>query len=359
MFKKNTHLLITGGTGSFGKAMVRKVINNENISVITILSRDEKKQEDLRNEFKSKKLNFILCDIRDRENVFSSFNEVDFIFHAAALKQVPNCEFFPMEAVKTNILGAANVIDAAIYNNVKKIVVLSTDKAAYPINTMGCTKMLMEKIMISKSSQKSKGSSTIVCGIRYGNVLFSRGSVVPLFLRQINENKPLTITNPNMTRFLIPLSEATDLVLYAMENGKSGDLFIRKSKAAEIIDIAKACMMIMNKKVNVEYIGMRSGEKMDETLATSEEVMKSENFGHYIKIPYENKKNFDIYLTKGTNISFPKPFTSNNAEQLNVTQIVKLLESLPEIKNFKNINKHFFSIPQNVEKTINDSLLMN
>ncbi|MDC3176186.1 polysaccharide biosynthesis protein, partial [Alphaproteobacteria bacterium] len=214
MFKKNTHLLITGGTGSFGKAMVRKVINNENISVITILSRDEKKQEDLRNEFKSKKLNFILCDIRDRENVFSSFNEVDFIFHAAALKQVPNCEFFPMEAVKTNILGAANVIDAAIYNNVKKIVVLSTDKAAYPINTMGCTKMLMEKIMISKSSQKSNGSSTIVCGIRYGNVLFSRGSVVPLFLRQINENKPLTITNPNMTRFLIPLSEATDLVLY-------------------------------------------------------------------------------------------------------------------------------------------------
>tara|TARA_B100001027_G_scaffold193912_1_gene149449 strand:+ start:483 stop:1562 length:1080 start_codon:yes stop_codon:yes gene_type:complete len=359
MFKKNTHLLITGGTGSFGKAMLKKVINDPNISDITILSRDEKKQEDVQNEFKSKKINFVLCDIRDRENVFSSINDVDYIFHAAALKQVPNCEFFPMEAIKTNILGAANVIDAAINKHVKKIVVLSTDKAAYPINAMGCTKMLMEKIMISKSSLKSRKCSTIVCGIRYGNVLFSRGSVVPLFLRQINENKPLTITHPNMTRFLIPLSEATELVLYAMKNGNSGDLFIRNSKAAEIIDIAKACMMIMNTKVNINYIGIRSGEKMHETLATSEEVMKSENFGQYLKIPYKNTKNFDSYVTKGTRINLSKPFTSRNTVQLNVAQIVKLLESLPEIKNFKNINKYFITIPQNVGKTINDSLLMN
>ncbi len=359
MFKKNCHLLITGGTGSFGKAMLEKILFNKNISKISILSRDEKKQDDLRKQFNNKKLNFILCDIRDRENVFSSINDVDYIFHAAALKQVPSCEFNPMEAVKTNILGALNVIDASIRNNVKKIVLLSTDKAAYPINTLGCSKMLMEKIMFAKTTEKSKNSKTIICAIRYGNVLFSRGSVVPLFLKQLSDNKPLTITNPSMTRFLISLSEAIDLVLYALSHGKNGDLFIRKSKAATILNIAKACSLMFNKELNINYIGIREGEKMDETLATREEVAKSEDRNTYLRIPHEQSKNFNKYFTEGTITREIFPFTSKNTKQLSIEEIIGIFKAIPEIQQILNVNKHMINLPLNVSESFTNSLLIN
>jgi len=359
MFKKNSHLLITGGTGSFGKAMIKKGLKEKNIGKISVLSRDEKKQEDIRNEFKSNKLNFILCDIRDRENVFSSINDVDYIFHAAALKQVPSCEFNPMEAVKTNILGALNVIDASIRNNVKKIVLLSTDKAAYPINTLGCSKMLMEKIMFAKATEKSKKSNTVICAIRYGNVLFSRGSVVPLFFKQLSENKPLTITDPNMTRFLISLSEAIDLVLYALANGDNGDLFIRKSSAASILNIAKACSLMLGKELNINYIGIREGEKMDETLATREEVTKSEDRNTYLRIPHEQSKNFNKYFTEGNASNAIKPFTSKNTTQLDIEEIIKNFNMIPEIQNIVSVSKHMTKLPLKISKSFSNSLFIN
>tara|TARA_Y100000748_G_C15497258_1_gene488635 strand:+ start:222 stop:1223 length:1002 start_codon:yes stop_codon:yes gene_type:complete len=325
-------LLITGGTGSFGQALLNKHLNSKKFEEIRVFSRDEKKQDELRKSLNSKKVKFYLGDVRDLSSLESVIGGVDYIFHAAALKQVPSCEFFPIEAVKTNILGTNNVLSMAKKKNVKKVIVLSTDKAAYPINAMGMTKALMEKVMVANA--RDLGSSeSIFCGTRYGNVMASRGSVIPLFIEQIKANKEITITNPDMTRFMMNLDNAVDLVLHAFNNGKSGEIFVQKSPAATIKTLAQALIELYNSSSKIKYIGTRHGEKMYETLVTKEEMIKATDQDKYFKIsPDDRDLNYDQYFSSGTSKSSIDEYNSNNTNLLSVQEMKNLLMDLPQIK---------------------------
>ena len=326
-------LLITGGTGSFGKAYLDKATNSKIFSEIRILSRDEKKQDDLRRELNNEKIKFIIGDVRDSNSVSNAVDGVDFIFHAAALKQVPSCEFFPIEAVKTNILGTDNVLSAAYMLNVSKVVILSTDKAAYPINSMGMSKALMEKVMIAKSRSISK-KSTIFCGTRYGNVMGSRGSVIPLFINQIKTNKNITITSPDMTRFLMSLDNAVDLVDYAFNNCSNGDMFIQKAPSCSIQTLAESLIEIFDSSSKIINIGIRHGEKMHETLVTSEEMIRADETADYFKIkPDSRDLNYENYFSKGEMEKMPEAYSSNNTSILDKNSVINLLMSLPLVKD--------------------------
>ena len=330
---KNT-LLITGGTGSFGKAVLGRFLTNVKYSKIIIFSRDEKKQDDLRKKVNSSKVKFIIGDVRDYNSVESAVQGVDYIFHAAALKQVPSCEFFPMEAVKTNIIGTDNVLRAAEKYSVRNVVVLSTDKAAYPINAMGMSKALMEKVMIARS-RDNNGNDQVFCGTRYGNVMASRGSVIPLFIEQIKKGLPLTITDPGMTRFMMTLADAVDLVLYAFENGNPGDIFVQKAPAATIETLAKALSELYASKSEIKYIGVRHGEKLYETLVNREDMVKAEDLGDYYRIPADNRDlNYDQYFIDG-NISVldSEEYHSHNTYRLDIEEMKKLLLKLEIVKN--------------------------
>mgnify|MGYP001987645195 CR=1 FL=1 len=324
-------LLITGGTGSFGKAFLRNQLNNDKFEEIRIFSRDEKKQDDLRKSIDSNKVKFYIGDVRDLSSIQPAIESVDYVFHAAALKQVPSCEFFPLEAVKTNILGANNVLTLAKQENIKRLVILSTDKAAYPINVMGMSKALMEKVMIS-NSRNLNSKNSIFCGTRYGNVMASRGSVIPLFVHQIKSNKDLTLTNPKMTRFMMSLNEAVELVYYAFENGNNGDIFVQKSPAASIETLANALISIYNSSSKIKYIGVRHGEKMYETLVTKEEMNSAKDLGKYYRISADQRDlNYDKYFSKG-NTNNLEEYNSNNTNQLDIDDMKNLLLTLPEIK---------------------------
>lgn len=329
---QNKVLLITGGTGSFGNAVLRRFLNTDHFKEIRIFSRDEKKQDDLRKELNSDKVKFFIGDVRDPLSVEYAVKGVDYIFHAAALKQVPSCEFFPMEAVKTNIIGTENVLNAAEKYEVKRVVVLSTDKAAYPINAMGISKAMMEKVAIAKS-RNLDDNKTIVCVTRYGNVMASRGSVIPLFLEQIKANKPLTITDPNMTRFMMTLDDAVDLVWYAFENGKQGDLFVQKSPAATIEVLAKAVLELTGAKNEIRMIGTRHGEKLYETLVNKEDMSKAEDLGDYYRIPADNRDlNYEKYFSEG-DVKIPEfeEYHSHNTERLDLEGMKALLLKLHEV----------------------------
>ena len=331
MFAKKI-LLITGGTGSFGNAVLNRFLNTE-IKEIRIFSRDEKKQDDMRRYYNNSKIKFYIGDVRDSGSLEKAMHGVDFVFHAAALKQVPSCEFFPVEAVKTNILGTDNVLNAAENNHVKRVVVLSTDKAAYPINAMGMSKALMEKVMVARS-RNNDPSKQVFCGTRYGNVMASRGSVIPLFIEQIKANKPLTITDPNMTRFMMTLEDAVDLVLYAFKNGNPGDLFVQKAPAATIETLAKALLDLYKSKSEINVIGTRHGEKLYETLVNREDMVKAEDLGNYFRIPADNRDlNYAQYFSEGIpDVSKYDEYHSHNTELLNVEGMKELLLKLPIIK---------------------------
>ena len=337
MFKDKV-LLITGGTGSFGNAVAKRFLTSD-IKEIRIVSRDEKKQDDMRHEYQSKypeyanKLKFYIGDIRDFNSIDYAFKGVDYVFHAAALKQVPSCEFYPIEAVKTNVLGSDNVISACVKNGVKKAIFLSTDKAAYPINAMGMTKALMEKNVVARSRQLSK-DDTVLCLTRYGNVMASRGSVIPLFCDQIDAGKPITITNPDMTRFMMTLEDAVDLVLYAFKHGEQGDLFVQKAPAATIDTLAKAIIELKGKESEISYIGTRHGEKLFEVLVTKEDMVKAEDMGNYYRIPADNRDlNYDKFVNKGTTLfERADEYNSHNTERLDVEGMKKLLLKLDLFK---------------------------
>ena len=326
-------LIITGGTGSFGKAVLQRFLKSERFSEIKIFSRDEKKQDDLRKKLNDPKVKFILGDVRDFNSVESAVQGVDYIFHAAALKQVPSCEFFPMEAVKTNIIGTDNVLRAAEKYAVKNVVVLSTDKAAYPINAMGMSKALMEKVMVARS-RENNGNDQVFCGTRYGNVMASRGSVIPLFIDQIKNGVPLTITDPEMTRFMMTLDDAVNLVLYAFENGKPGDIFVQKAPAATIQTLVDALLELYNTSNEVKNIGVRHGEKLYETLVNREDMAKAENLGDYYRIPADNRNlNYDQYFTDGDNkMSDIEEYHSHNTHRLDVEEMKQLLLKLEIVK---------------------------
>ena len=325
-------LLITGGTGSFGNAVLRRYLNSKEFKEIRIFSRDEKKQDDMRKKLNNSKVKFYIGDVRDYQSVNSVMNGVDYVFHAAALKQVPTCEFFPMQAVKTNVLGAENVLNSAIAHNVKKVIVLSTDKAVYPINAMGMSKAMMEKVMIAKS--RDANHSTVLCGTRYGNVMASRGSVIPLFIKQIKEGKDITITNPEMTRFMMTLKESVELVLFAFNNGKPGDIFVQKSPASTIDTLAKALKDLYNSNNKIKYIGTRHGEKLFETLVNREEMIKAIDLKNYFRIPADIRDlNYDQYFSKGEDrISQVEEYTSHNTKRLDVEGTKKLLLKLDFIR---------------------------
>ena len=324
-------LMITGGTGSFGNAVLNRFLYTDHFKEIRIFSRDEKKQDDMRNHLKNDKLKFYIGDVRDYTSVERAMRGVDYVFHAAALKQVPSCEFFPLEATKTNVFGTQNVIDAASANKVKKVICLSTDKAAYPINAMGISKALMEKVAIA-ASRNTK--DTAVCLTRYGNVMASRGSVIPLFLKQIKSNQTITITDPKMTRFLMSLDEAVELVLFAFEHGNPGDLFVNKAPAGTIGDLAEALKQLCNASTEVKIIGTRHGEKLYETLCTREEMQKAEDMGDFYRVPADNRDlNYAQYFSEGQEeVSTVEDYHSHNTEQLGVEGMKKLLMQLPLIK---------------------------
>ena len=330
---KNKILLITGGTGSFGNAVLKRFLNTEVFSEIRIFSRDEKKQDDLRKELGNPKVKFYIGDVRDLSSVEIAVKGVDYIFHAAALKQVPSCEFFPMEAVKTNIIGTENVLSAAEKFEVKKVVVLSTDKAAYPINAMGMSKAMMEKVTIAKSRNLDE-NKTVFCCTRYGNVMASRGSVIPLFLEQIKQGKPITITDPMMTRFMMSLDDAVDLVWYAFENGRQGDLFVQKSPAATIEVLAKAIIDLTKSNVKINIIGTRHGEKLYETLVNREDMVKAQDLGNYYRIPADNRDlNYEKYFSQGDQIiGNLEEYHSHNTDRLSLEQMKEMLMGLNEIK---------------------------
>jgi UDP-glucose 4-epimerase len=328
---ENKTLLITGGTGSFGNAVLNRFLHTNHFSEIRIFSRDEKKQDDMRNQLENDKLKFYIGDVRDYKSVEKAMRGVDYVFHAAALKQVPSCEFFPLEATKTNVIGTQNVIDAAEINKVKKVICLSTDKAAYPINAMGISKALMEKVAIAASRNLTE---TTVCLTRYGNVMASRGSVIPLFLKQIKEGSPITITDPKMTRFLMSLDEAVELVLFAFEHGNSGDLFVNKAPAGTIGDLAQALKEMCNADTEIKIIGTRHGEKLYETLCTREEMVKAEDMGDFYRIPADNRDlNYAQYFSEGEqDISVIEDYHSHNTIQQDVEGMKKLLSKLPLIR---------------------------
>lgn len=341
MFKDKI-LLITGGTGSFGNAMLKGFLNSD-LKEIRIFSRDEKKQEDMRIEYKNDKLNFVIGDIRDFDSINNAMAGVNFVFHAAALKQVPSCEFYPMQAVQTNILGAENVLEAAARNNVERVVVLSTDKAVYPINTMGMSKAIMEKLAVSKARDpRVQAVDAVYTATRYGNVMASRGSIIPLFIKQIKEGKPLTITNPKMTRFMMSLDQSVELVLFAFTNGNPGDIFVQKSPGATIETLAQAIKELFNADNEIQIIGERHAEKMYETLCAKEEMAKADDMGDFYRIPADFR---DLNYTKYVQTDGPAlekdEYNSDNTEQLNVEQLKELLLTLDyvqeELKSHQNL----------------------
>jgi len=331
MFEGKT-LLITGGTGSFGNAVLQRFLNTE-IKEIRIFSRDEKKQDDMRNQLKNEKLKFYIGDVRDYNSIEKAMRGVDYVFHAAALKQVPSCEFFPLEATRTNVFGTQNTIDAAVANKVKRIICLSTDKAAYPINAMGISKALMEKVAIANSYNVTDNATTI-CLTRYGNVMGSRGSVIPLFVKQIKEGRSITVTDPKMTRFLMSLEEAVDLVLFAFQHGNQGDLFVNKAPAGTIGDLVLALKDLFKADNEVKIIGTRHGEKLYETLCTREEMAKAEDMGEFYRIPADRRNlNYNKYFVEGeTDTSKIEDYHSHNTVQMDVKKMVKLLSKLPLIR---------------------------
>ena len=332
MFKDKV-LLITGGTGSFGNAMLKGFLNSE-LKEIRIFSRDEKKQEDMRIEYKNDKLNFVIGDIRDFDSINNAMAGVDFVFHAAALKQVPSCEFYPMQAVQTNILGAENVLEAAARNNVKRVVVLSTDKAVYPINTMGMSKAIMEKLAVSKARDpRVQAVDAVYTATRYGNVMASRGSIIPLFIKQIKEGKPLTITNPKMTRFMMSLDQSVELVLFAFTNGNPGDIFVQKSPGATIETLAQAIKELFNADNEIQIIGERHAEKMYETLCAKEEMAKADDMGDFYRIPADFRDlNYTKYVLTDGPALVKDEYNSDNTEQLNVERLKELLLTLDYVK---------------------------
>jgi UDP-N-acetylglucosamine 4,6-dehydratase/5-epimerase len=333
---KDKTLMITGGTGSFGNAVLNRFLKT-GVKEIRIFSRDEKKQEDMRIEYKNDKIKFYIGDVRDFESINSAMTGVDFVFSAAALKQVPSCEFFPVEAVKTNILGTDNTLKAAINHGVKKVVVLSTDKAVYPINAMGMSKGLMEKVAVAKSRTVPEGGTTICC-TRYGNVMASRGSVIPLFVQQIHQGLPLTVTDPEMTRFMMSLDDAVDLVMYAFEHGVQGDLFVQKSPASTIKMLAEVMVKIFNAKNEIKIIGTRHGEKKYETLVTREEMQKATELDNYYRIPADNRDlNYQKYFTEGEKVpELIIDYNSDNTYRLNEKELEELLMKLPFIQEELN-----------------------
>lgn len=332
---KDKILLITGGTGSFGNAVLNRFLNTD-IKEIRIFSRDEKKQEDMRIKYKNDKIKFYIGDVRDYRSIEDAMDGVDYIFHAAALKQVPSCEFYPIQAVKTNILGTENVLEAAINHNVKKVIVLSTDKAAYPINAMGMSKALMEKVAVAKGRDLGP-NQTVICRTRYGNVMASRGSVIPLFCDQIAAGKPLTITNPEMTRFMMTLEDAVNLVIYAFEHGEQGDLFVQKAPAATIDTLAKAIKELKQSDVSINCIGTRHGEKLYEVLVTKEEMVNAIDMGDYYRIPADNRNlNYQKYVDQG-NVDLDKieDYNSHNTQRLDVKEMKELLLKLDLFEDCK------------------------
>lgn len=330
---KNKILLITGGTGSFGTAVLNRFLNTEHFKEIRIFSRDEKKQDDMRNHYKNSKIKYFIGDVREYVSVEYAMKDVDYVFHAAALKQVPSCEFFPMQAVQTNVIGTQNIIRAAAARNVQKVICLSTDKAAYPINAMGISKAMMEKVAVAEARNLE---NTVVCLTRYGNVMGSRGSVIPLFLSQIKNNQPLTITDPSMTRFLMSLEEAVELVLFAFEHGKPGDLFVNKAPAATIGDVAQALKEVMNSSSEIKIIGTRHGEKLYETLCTREEMLKAEDMGDFYRIPADNRDlNYAQYFSEGQLISKEvADYNSHNTKRETVEGVKKLLNKISIVGQF-------------------------
>lgn len=332
MFKQKI-LLITGGTGSFGNAVLKRFLHTDHFREIRIFSRDEKKQDDMRNQFNDSRLKFYIGDVRDYSSVENAVRGTDYIFHAAALKQVPSCEFFPLEAVKTNVIGAENVLSAAINNNVKNVVVLSTDKAVYPINAMGISKAMMEKVMVAKSRTVSP-EQCVLSGTRYGNVMASRGSVIPLFISQIKSAKKLTVTDPTMTRFMMTLEDAVDLVLYAFDNAKPGDIFVQKAPATTIGMVAVALKELYNSSNEIKVIGTRHGEKLYETLVNREEMIKSINMDDYFRIPADNRDlNYERYFSQGDiDISAIDDYHSHNTRQLDLQGTKNLLLRLPNVQ---------------------------
>jgi len=335
MFKDKV-LMITGGTGSFGKTVLNRFLQTD-VSEIRIFSRDEKKQEEMRIALNHPKLKFYIGDVRNNESLNQAIKGVDYVFHAAALKQVPSCEFYPMEAVRTNIEGTENVMNAAIANGVKRVIVLSTDKAVYPINAMGISKAMSEKLMVAKSRMQSE-TDTVLCATRYGNVMASRGSVIPLFVSQIKEGKSLTVTDPNMTRFLMSLEDSVDLVLYAFEHGKQGDIFVQKAPASTVADLAQALIEMFGGTEEARIIGTRHGEKLYESLISREEMAHAQDMGDYYRIPADNRDlNYAKYFSDGEEvISHAKDYTSHNTNRLNVEEIKTLLMKLDFIKEELN-----------------------
>jgi UDP-glucose 4-epimerase len=328
--------MITGGTGSFGNAVLSRFLHTD-VREIRIYSRDEKKQEDMRIALKNSKLKFYIGDVRNRDSIHEAMNGVDYVFHAAALKQVPSCEFYPMEAVRTNVVGAENVMSAAIANGVKRVVVLSTDKAVYPINAMGLSKALMEKLMVAKARMRSEGE-TVLCATRYGNVMASRGSVIPLFVDQIRAGRPLTVTDPSMTRFLMSLEDSVDLVLHAFEHGRQGDIFVQKAPASTVGDLAQALKELFRSDVPIKIIGTRHGEKLYESLLSREEMARAEDMDRYYRIPADDRDlNYNKYFVEGeTRVSTLDDYTSHNTERLDVEQVKTLLMTLDLIRDALN-----------------------
>jgi UDP-glucose 4-epimerase len=333
---KNKVLMITGGTGSFGNTVLNRFLSTD-VREIRIYSRDEKKQEEMRIAINNPKLKFYIGDVRDYESTYQAMKGVDYVFHAAALKQVPSCEFYPMEAVRSNIIGTENVMNAATASGVKRVVVLSTDKAVYPINAMGISKAMAEKLMVAKSRMQREGE-TVFCATRYGNVMASRGSVIPLFVSQIKEGKPLTVTDPNMTRFLMSLEDSVDLVLYAYEHGQQGDIFVQKAPASTVADLAQALTELFGGKEKARIIGTRHGEKLFESLISREEMAHAQDMGGYYRIPADNRDlNYAQFYSEGEEkISHQDDYTSHNTERLNVEQVKTLLLKLDYIKEELN-----------------------
>ncbi len=333
---KNKVLMITGGTGSFGNAVLKRFLTTD-VAEIRIFSRDEKKQEDMRIAFNDSKLRFYIGDVRDYESVHQAMKGVDYVFHAAALKQVPSCEFYPMEAIRTNVIGTENVLNAATANEVKRVVVLSTDKAVYPINAMGISKAMAEKVMVAKARMQAKGE-TVFCATRYGNVMASRGSVIPLFISQLKSGSPLTVTDPNMTRFLMSLEDSVDLVLYAYEHGQQGDIFVQKAAASTVADLATALKELFGRGNEIRIIGTRHGEKLYESLISREEMAHAKDLGGYYRIPADNRDlNYAKYFSEGEEIiSNLDDYTSHNTERLSVSQVKDLLNKLDYIKGELN-----------------------
>lgn len=340
MFKDKV-LLITGGTGSFGSTLLRKFANSD-LKEIRVFSRDEKKQEDLRIELKNDKINFIIGDVRDFHSINTAMEGVDYVFNAAALKQVPSCEFYPMQAIQTNILGSENVLEAAVHNRVKRVVVLSTDKAVYPINTMGMTKSLMEKLCINKARMPQvKENGGVFCCTRYGNVMCSRGSIIPLFISQIKSGQPLTVTEPNMTRFMMSLDDSVRLVMYAFEHAHPGDIFVQKAPAATVETLAIALKELFNANNEIKIIGARHGEKMYESLCGKEEMSKAEDLGDFYRIPADFRDlNYTKYLATDPPRLQDKEYNSDNTRRLNVTQLKELLLTLPYVQEELNSIHH-------------------